>query len=324
MAQPAIETEGLKKQFGEDVLAVDDLDMTVETGEVYGFLGPNGAGKSTTINMLLDFIHPTGGEARVLGHDTRSASRAIRQRVGILPEGAELYPRLTGREHVAYVADVKGVSADPAAMLDRVGLDRDDQQRRAEEYSKGMGQRLALGMALVGDPELLILDEPSSGLDPNGMAEMREIIREEAADGTTIFFSSHLLEQVEAVCDRVGILNQGRLVAEDTIENLREISGVNPVIELECDEAPENLALDELDGVLAVDDDSTWVTVTCENPEDKIEVIRRVDEAATITDVVAEETSLEALFESYTGSDAAADSETDSADDEAATTEVSA
>jgi len=304
MTEPAIETSGLTKRFGEDVLAVDDLDMTVETGEVYGFLGPNGAGKSTTINMLLDFIHPTDGSARVLGHDTRKESLAIRQRIGILPEGAELYPRLTGREHIGFVAETKGVDADPAAMLDRVGLDSDDQQRKVDEYSKGMGQRLALGMALVGDPDLLILDEPSSGLDPNGMAEMRDIIREEAADGTTVFFSSHLLEQVEAVCDRVGILNQGRLVAEDTIEGLRDISGVNPVLELECaDDPPADIGLADLDGVLSVETDESWITVTCENPEDKIRVIRRADDAVTLTDIVAEETSLEALFESYTGGD---------------------
>ncbi|PSP28419.1 ABC transporter ATP-binding protein [Halobacteriales archaeon QH_2_65_14] len=302
MTEPAIETTGLTKRFGGDVLAVDGLDMTVERGEVYGFLGPNGAGKSTTINMLLDFIHPTEGSARVLGYDTREESLEIRKRVGVLPEGAELYPRLSGREHVEFVGDVKDVDVDPEAMLDRMGLAPEDQTRNVDGYSKGMQQRLALGMALAGDPELLILDEPSSGLDPNGMAEMREIILDEAGDGTTVFFSSHLLEQVEAVCNRVAILHQGRLVAEDTIEGLRDVSGVNPVVELQCAEPPEDdLGIGSLDGVLSVETDGRWLEVTCRDPADKITAIRRADGPAELTDVVAEETSLEALFESYTG-----------------------
>jgi ABC-2 type transport system ATP-binding protein len=303
MTAPAIETEGLTKHFG-DVVAVEDLDMTVERGEIYGFLGPNGAGKSTTINMLLDFLHPTSGSARVLGHDTRAESLAIRKRIGILPEGAELYPRLTGREHVAFVADTKDAEVDPKAMLDRVGLAPEDQTRQVEGYSKGMQQRLALGMALTGDPDLLILDEPSSGLDPNGMAEMREIIREAAAAGRTVFFSSHLLAEVEAVCDRVAILNEGRLVAEDTIENLREVSGVNPVVEIQCADVPDDLGLADLRGVLAVEQDGRWLSVTCRETDDKVAAIRHVDARASVTDVVAEETSLEALFESYTSDDA--------------------
>lgn len=308
MSDVAIATDGLTKRFG-DVLAVDSVDMVVERGEVYGFLGPNGAGKSTTINMLLDFLHPTSGSATVLGHDTREDSLAIRQRTGILPEGAELYPRLTGREHVEFVKDVKDVDAETTAVLDRVGLNREDQTRAVGGYSKGMQQRLALGMALTGDPDLLILDEPSSGLDPNGMAEMRDIIREEAANGTTVFFSSHLLSEVEAVCDRVAILNQGQLVAEDSIEGLRELSGINPVVELECGEAdPSSLddlaeTIRERDGVLSVGREGRWLTVTCREPAGKVGVIRQVDDRVTVTDVVAEETSLESLFESYTTGD---------------------
>ena len=305
MSDRAIETQGLTKRFG-DVLALDSLDMTVDRGEVYGFLGPNGAGKSTTINMLLDFIHPSAGSATVLGHDTRDESLAIRQRTGILPEGASLYPRLSGREHVEFVADVKGVEVDPVAVLDRVGLDRDDQTRTAGGYSKGMGQRLALGMALVGDPDLLILDEPSSGLDPNGMAEMRDIITEEAETGTTVFFSSHLLAEVEAVCDRVAILSNGRLVAEDTIDALRDKAGGNPTIELVCAEADattlDNLVseLTDRDDVRSVSVEGVRLVVTCDAPTAKAALIRAVDDQTSVTDVVAEEASLESLFERYT------------------------
>jgi len=168
----AIETNGLTKQFGESIVAVDDLDITVEEGEVYGFLGPNGAGKSTTINLLLNYLHPTAGEARILGHDTARDSLALRERVGILPEGAKPYDRLSAREHLELTMEIKGVYDDPDEILARVGLSQGDATRYVEEYSKGMVQRLGLGMALVGDPDVLILDEPSSGLDPTGMKEM--------------------------------------------------------------------------------------------------------------------------------------------------------
>src|SRR6056297_524478 len=141
-----IETDGLTKTFGESVVAVDDLDLTVEEGEVYGFLGPNGAGKSTTINLLLDFLHPTDGEARVFGYDTHEESNQIRERIGILPEDATPYDRLTGREHLEFARQCKGVEADLDEIFAHVGLDRSDAERPVGQYSKGMAQRLGLGM----------------------------------------------------------------------------------------------------------------------------------------------------------------------------------
>ena len=202
----AIELSGVTKRFG-DVVALRDLDMTVESGEIYGFLGPNGAGKSTTIDILLDFVRPTEGEVRVLGRDAGTDSVLIRERCGVLPEGFDTYDRLTARQHVRFAVESKGSGEDPDALLDRVGLS-DAKGRKAGGFSKGMTQRLALAMALVGEPDLLILDEPSTGLDPNGAREMRTIVREEADRGATVFFSSHVLGQVEAVCDRVGILRR--------------------------------------------------------------------------------------------------------------------
>ncbi|WP_128477953.1 ABC transporter ATP-binding protein [Halorussus pelagicus] len=300
---PAIETRGLTKRFGADVVAVDSLDLTVESGEIFGFLGPNGAGKSTTINLLLDFIRPSEGSAEVLGHDAQRETQAIRERVGVLPEGATLYDRLTGREHVEWVSQTKGADADPDAILDRVGLGREDRQRRAGGYSKGMGQRLALGMALVGDPDLLILDEPSSGLDPNGIQEMRELLREEADRGTTVFFSSHILPQVEAVCDRVGIMSNGRLVAEDTIAGLRESTGGTSQITATVDRVPEGFdstALADLGGVERASVEGTDVTAVCSDPGAKMTVLKRIDEETTVRDIHSEESSLEDLFNQYT------------------------
>jgi len=296
----AIETNGLTKRFGEDVLAVDDLDLTIEEGEIFGFLGPNGAGKSTTINMLLDFIRPTEGSATVLGHDAQAKSETIRQNVGVLPEGAAVYDRLTGREHVEWAIQTKGTDDDPDAIIEKVGLSAEDARRPAGGYSKGMTQRLSFGMALVGDPDLLILDEPSSGLDPNGIQEMRELIREEAADGTTVFFSSHILPEVEAVCDRVAIMNEGRLATVDSIENLRDGSDAQARIDVEVAGDPEAVDLSGVAGVVSASVDGDAVTAVCEDATVKVDVVTAVARQAEVVDILSEDTSLEELFNAYT------------------------
>jgi ABC-2 type transport system ATP-binding protein len=298
----AIETSGLTKRYGESVLAVDSLDLTVEEGEVFGFLGPNGAGKSTTIDMLLDYVRPTSGTATVLGYDAQAETKAIHRRVGILPDGYGLYDRLSGRKHLEFAIDLKGVEDDPDEILDRVGLEHEAAERRVGGYSKGMTQRLALGIALVGDPDLLVLDEPSSGLDPNGVREVRTIAREHAERGGTVFFSSHILSQVETVCDRVGILNRGRLVAVDTIEGLRESLGTGSTIELTVGEVPGDLSLEGIAGVTTVTIDGRTVRATCAEPEAKVAVVEQLQAAgAAILDIRTSESSLEDLFAAYTG-----------------------
>ena len=245
----AIELDELSKHFG-DVVAVDELDLTVEEGEIFGFLGPNGAGKSTTIDILLDFIRPTSGSVTVLGHDAQRESLAVRQRTGVLPDAYHVYDRLTGRQHLEFAIELKETDDDPMAMLERVGI-ADAADRKAGGYSKGMKQRLVMGIALLGEPDLLILDEPSTGLDPNGAREMREIIREENDRGTTVFFSSHVMEQVEAVCDRVAIINRGRLVAVDSVEGLRKASGSGETLILQLETLSEAVlsAITDVTGV---------------------------------------------------------------------------
>jgi ABC-2 type transport system ATP-binding protein len=296
----AIETAGLTKRFG-DVHAVEELDLTVESGEVFGFLGPNGAGKSTTIDMLLDFVRPTAGTAEVLGYDAQDSPTEIHQRVGILPEGYGLYDRLSGRKHVEFMIDSKAVDDDPGRILDLVGLDGEDAERAVGGYSKGMAQRLVLGMALVGDPDLLILDEPSSGLDPNGAREVRQIVRELADEGTTVFFSSHVLGQVEAVCDRVGIMREGRLVAVDTIDGLRDSIGSGATIELAVDRVPDGIDSLSIDGVSGLTAADGTIRATCLDPGAKVAVIDRVREAgADVRDITTRESSLEDLFTAYT------------------------
>ena len=216
----AIETNGLTKQYG-DMRVVDSLDLTVNTGETYGFLGPNGAGKSTTIGLLLDCLRPTAGSARVLGRDPRDNVVAIHQRLGVLPDRFGLYEGRSARQHIAFVAETKGRDDDPERLLSRVGLG-DAIETPVGEYSRGMQQRLALAMALVGEPELLVLDGPFTGLDPHGVRQVREIVHEENERSATVFFLSHVLGQVELVCDRVGVLHDGRLVAEGTLDELRD------------------------------------------------------------------------------------------------------
>ena len=295
----AIETKQLTKYFGETV-AVDELDLVVEEGEVFGFLGPNGAGKSTTINVLLDFMRPSDGGAYVLGWDAQTDSEEIRSRVGVLAEGIDLYGRLTGTRHLELAIDWADGDESPASLLGRVGLSTADADRRVGGYSKGMKQRLAIAMALAGDPELLIFDEPSSGLDPNGIRTMRELVANAAADGATVFFSSHDLGQVEAVCDRVGILNDGELVAVDTIDGLREAIGVRSELRLRVDAEPD-VDLRSVEGVEDVAFDDGMLRVTCNDPRAKARSIGRLLETGVdVLDVNTSSAALEDVFAMYT------------------------
>lgn len=299
----AIELDAVEKSFG-DVRALRGVDLEVEEGEIFGFLGPNGAGKSTTINILLDFVRPDAGSARVLGNEAREDSVAVRERTGVLPEGFALYDRLTAREHLEFAIDSKDSDDDPYPLLERVGLE-DAVDRKAEGFSTGMAQRLSLAMALVGDPDLLILDEPTSGLDPNGARKLREIVESEADDGATVFFSSHILGQVEAVCDRVGIIRDGELVAVDSIDGLRENVGSGSTLVVEVDTVPDDVShrLKSLDGVESVAIDGTTLRVGCRD-EAKTAVIDEIEDmGSTVSDFSTEEAPLEDLFAAYTEGD---------------------
>ena len=297
----AIAVDSLTKEY-DTVTALDRVSLDVEEGEIFGFLGPNGAGKSTLINLLLDFARPTAGSARIFGKDCQTDGVQAREHLGVVPEGYSVFDRLTGRKHVEYATRSKDADADAVELLDRVGL-RDVAERTASEYSKGMKQRLVLAMALAGDPDLLLLDEPTTGLDPNGAAEMRRVLRQENERGATIFFSSHILEQVEAVCDRVGILQNGQLVAVDTIEGLRESIGGGTKLVI----APDDLTTDAVQSVRAitgVDDaqvlEGPTLEVTCAN-DTKMDVLLELDNAGVeVVNLRTEEASLEDMFVAYT------------------------
>jgi ABC-type multidrug transport system ATPase subunit len=246
-----IETRALTKRYGDSIVAVDDLDLGVRRGEVYGFLGPNGAGKTTTLRMLLGLVRPTSGRAAVLGVPPGTPQGLAR--IGAMVEAPAFYPYLSGRDNLLVLAGHAGVAEDRvAAVLDEVGL-LDRAADRLATYSQGMRQRLGVAAALLKDPELLILDEPTNGLDPAGMADMRDFIRSLGQGGRTVMLSSHLMGEVEQVTDRVGVISDGSLVAEGTVDELRGRAGLRVRAEPNAEAARLIRALPEVDEVTSVD-----------------------------------------------------------------------
>jgi ABC-2 type transport system ATP-binding protein len=216
---PAIDTSGLTKRY-RTVTAVDNLDLHVERGEIFGFLGPNGAGKTTTMRMLLGLVRPSAGSARVLGMDIASQLSHILARTGSVIENPTFYPYLSGRDNLRAFARLSGIEAARIApVLDLVDL-TGAAHRKFSTYSLGMKQRLAVGAGLLSSPDLLILDEPANGLDPAGIVEMRDLVRRLKSNGHTVLISSHVLHEIEQICDRIAIMNLGRIVVQGRVSDL--------------------------------------------------------------------------------------------------------
>jgi ABC-2 type transport system ATP-binding protein len=235
-AEPVIATAGLTKRFRSGQVAVDGVDLRVPRGSVYGFLGPNGSGKTTTIRMLLGLVYPTGGSHELLGAPMPAGAAAVLPRVGSLVEGPAFYPFLSGWANLARW-DATDRTADPATARERIGtaLQRvgllGAAKKRVRQYSLGMKQRLAVAAGLLQPRELMILDEPTNGLDPQGTREIRSLMRQIAADGTTVFVSSHLLAEVDQICSDVGVMRTGKLVFQGTLEELRSRGAVRVQID---------------------------------------------------------------------------------------------
>ena len=230
----AIEVRDLRKtyrrRFRKDTVAVAGVDLDVPTGVVYGFLGPNGSGKTTTIRCLLGLVHPDAGECRVLGADVGTHLATVIRRVGSIVETPTFFPGFSGRRNLELLAEAGGLSRKAAGpVLERVGLAaRADDRFRT--YSLGMKQRLGLAAALMKDPEVLVLDEPANGLDPAGLKEVRDLLRALADEGRTVFLSSHLLGEVQAICDSVAILARGRCIAEGPVHEVLAVRGGNAFV----------------------------------------------------------------------------------------------
>ncbi|MDQ2894509.1 MAG: ABC transporter ATP-binding protein [Actinomycetota bacterium] len=265
-APPAIATSRLSKDYGSG-RGLFELDLEVRQGEVFGFLGPNGAGKSTTMRLLMGLIKPTSGSAQILGLEIGHESLAIRRRLGFLPGDLALYPKLTGRVNLDYLAELRG-GVDPRVRDSLIERFDADLGRPVRELSTGNRQKLGLIQAFMHEPELLILDEPIAGLDPLVQQSFHALLGEVSAQGRTVFLSSHTLSEVERVTHRVAILRRGRLVVVDSIENLRAVALQH--LEIEFDEPVGAQEFRGLHGVTDVKADGRTVTVTFEGSADAV------------------------------------------------------
>ncbi len=290
---PALRVEGLTKRFG-DILAVDDLTLEVARGTVYGFLGPNGAGKTTTIGMLLGLVHPTRGRAEVLGRAVTPGDPRALRRVGALVGAPALLPSFSARRNLQLLAglvpDHDGHAAVDAA-LERVGL-AEVAHRRAGAFSTGMKQRLGLAMALLEEPQLLVLDEPTSGMDAAGRREVKNLLRSVAARGTTVFLSSHLLHEVEQVCDEVAVLDRGRLVTAGPVGTLLP-NATSVRLRLDDPGAAAG-ALAALDGVERVTENGAYLEVEGVDPQRLVAFLAGVGHVPS--EVTSGRPDLETLF----------------------------
>jgi ABC-2 type transport system ATP-binding protein len=288
---PAIETVGLSKTYHGATRALVDLDLRVEAGEVFGYLGPNGAGKSTTIRLLLGLIRPTAGRAALFGRDTQKDGVASRREVGYLPGDLRLADRLSGGEQLDSLARLRGTVDQGLRdeLCERLQVDLD---RPIRQLSKGNRQKLGVVQAFMHRPDLVVLDEPTSGLDPLLQNEVRALLRETAADGRTVFISSHSLDEVQHVADRVGIIRRGRLVDIDAVEALRERSlrHVTATFSRPVDPAP----FGHLDGVRLVNVDGPVLTLSC--PESAIDPLVKLVAGYELVDFVSKPADLEEIF----------------------------
>lgn len=296
----AIATRGLTKQF-DDITAVAGLDLRVHAGEVFGFLGPNGAGKSTTIRLLLDLVRPTSGSAQIFGYGTRLDARHIHSRVGYLPSDLMMPASMTGQEYLDFLSTLRK-RGDPtvrAELIERFELDVD---RRIGEMSAGTRQRVGVVQAFMHQPDLVFLDEPSRGLDPLMQRELRQYVCERRDDGMSVFLSSHTLAEVDQVADRVGIIREGRLVAVETLAEIRRTSQQHFEVRMAATDL-DSSDLIHVEGVVAVEATERTLRVTVQgSPHHLLRALVGMSQVESIRTVTPD---LEELFlEYYVGTDA--------------------
>jgi len=296
-----LEIKGLCKRY-HDLLAVNNLNLTIDEGEVFALLGPNGAGKTTTIKALLGLIDPTAGQILLNNYDVQTEGKTARRFVGYLPENLSLYDNLTGLQTLGFYAELRRADKQQCRdLLEEMGL-ADAGNQKVGTYSKGMVQRLGLAQAMLGNPMILILDEPTSGLDPRGSWQIRKKITSLNEQGTTIVLSSHILSEVQEVSNRVAILNHGMLMALDNLENLGKKLDLQPLLKIEVTNPSEELVgnLKSIDGVRDAHLSNRTIEVRC-NPQSKTTIVKYLEEiGANIVDFKTEEPSLEEVFLRFT------------------------
>ncbi|MFP4115147.1 MAG: ABC transporter ATP-binding protein [Spirochaetales bacterium] len=294
MDQHAIETHDLTVHYGRH-RGIRDVNLTVSKGEVFGFLGPNGAGKTTTQRVLLDVIRPTSGSATVFGLDSRTQGREVRKRVGYLPGDLSLYETMTARDYLKTMASLETRIVDRGylrALCDRLGL---DPTRKISEYSRGNRQKVGIVSAFMSRPDLLILDEPTTGLDPLVQRTVLDLVREAKSEGRTVFFSSHILQEVQSVCDRVGIIRAGELVETEGVEALTGRRFTRLRVTLRTEPSPDAFAMN---GVTELS--RTGTSVLLEVREHLEDVVRKALELG-IDDLSTQQVTLEEVFLAFYG-----------------------
>jgi ABC-2 type transport system ATP-binding protein len=300
----SIEVKNLLKVYGEQK-AVNDISFKVGKGEIVGFLGPNGAGKSTTMKIITGYLQKTSGEAYVCGMNVADQPLEIKKKIGYLPELNALYYDMFVREYLAFVAEIHQINNQKAkieSVVELTGLTVES-KKKIGQLSKGYKQRVGLAAALIHDPEVLILDEPTSGLDPNQIIEIRDVIKKQGQD-KTVLFSSHILQEVEAICDRVIIINKGELVADDKLSNLRQrSSSASNTVKVNFKESIDKSWLEQLSAARSVDkiDANNWQLAT-DNPEQLRKQIFELSllHNLNIVSLQSDSQSLEDVFRSLT------------------------
>lgn len=298
----SVVVDHISKVYGEQK-AVDDISFRVEPGQILGFLGSNGAGKSTTMKMLTCFIPQTFGKASVCGFDINTHSVEVRRHIGYLPEHNPLYKEMYVTEYLEFAARINGMRQAGKRIQDMIGLTGLTPERRKKigQLSKGYRQRVGLAQAMLHDPKVLILDEPTSGLDPNQLVDVRSLIKEIGKDKTVIL-STHIMQEVTAVCDRVIIINKGQIVADDTIDSLQSRQKGYTVVLVEFKETPDKAALQRMTGVQKVEPAGSAWRITYSGNEDMREKMFRfaVDNKLTLLNLQIEKQSLEDVFHTLT------------------------
>lgn len=293
MTDAAILTEGLTKHYGE-VKALVDLDLEVRMGEVFGFLGPNGAGKTTMIRSCLDLIHPTAGKATLVGLDSRADSVEIRKHIGYLPSDLSMYGDLTGRDMITYFANLRG-GVDRSYVDELSDRLQADLGKKVGDLSSGNRQKVGLILAFMSRPQLIIMDEPSTGLDPLVQREFQAMMREVAIDGRSVFLSSHTLSEVQRVADRVGIIRTGHLVDVESVDDLR--SKAIRTVELHFDAPVDSSIFESVEGVRDVMVADHHATMSFDGQMDAL--LRVAAQHYTLVDVNTQEADLEEIFLQY-------------------------